>query len=286
MPSKVSKALELALSARDSALRLSSYLPGDHITCNFCGQRFVRIGADHSEGLHCPKCGAIARERTVYAAVLDQLDGLADREIVAGNPKLSELSVLEFSPRNNTVRRQIYRQTFKSYVASDFDLSAHAGDVIIDLSDRASVEKINEKFDIIILSHVVEHIPNYEAAIANLPLLLASGGKVLFQVPFLEGGYTKVTWDEFHGDNTRVYHRFGFDIVDDLLAVFPAVTVYLGLLDFPVTSHEVAKTKYDLLRRGALGCRVVEFGVAAMHEIGLGSPDLCEVIMLSGQANG
>ena len=48
----------------------------------------------------------------------------------------------------------------------------------------------------------------------------------------------------------------------------------------------MAKSKYDQLRNGELGCRVVEFGSAAMHEIGLGSPDLCEVIVLGGQATG
>jgi SAM-dependent methyltransferase len=276
------KALAFALSARDFALRLSSHLPGDHITCNFCGQRFVKIGADHSEGLHCPKCGAIARERTVYAAILDQYRGRSTHEIIAGNRKLAELSVLEFSPRNNEIRRDIYGQTFKNYVASDFDLSAHAGDVKIDLSDRDSVEKIATKFEVIILSHVLEHIPDFEAALDNLPLLLAPGGSVYFQVPFLEGGYTAVTWDEFHGDNTRVYHRFGFDVVLNLLQVFPAVTVYLGLLDFALTSSEVANSKYDQLRAGDLGCRIVEFGRDAMREFGLGSPDLCEVIVLNG----
>jgi hypothetical protein len=270
------------LSARDSALRLSSYLPGDHITCNFCGQRFKPVGAVHSEGLHCPKCGAIARERTVYAAVLDQLGGSPGSEIIAANPKLSSLTVLEFSPRNNEVRREIYRRSFKRYVASDFDLSAHVGDVIMDLSDEPSVTKITDKFDIIILSHVLEHIPNYKAAIANLPLLLAPGGKVFFQVPFLEVSYTKVTWDEFHGDDTRVYHRFGFDIVGDLVQIFPTVTLYVGLLDFPITSPEVATAKYDQLRDGALECRVVEFGRESMREMGLGNPDLCEVMMLSG----
>jgi SAM-dependent methyltransferase len=180
----------------------------------------------------------------------------------------------------------MYQRSFKRYVASDFDLSDHAGDVIIDLSDRQSVAKISDKFDIIILSHVVEHIPDYKAAIANLPLLLAPGGRVFFQVPFLEGAYTQVTWDEFHGDNTRVYHRFGFDIVGDVVSIFPAVTLYVGLLDFPITSHEVAKSKYDQLRDGALECRVVEFGRDAMREMGLGSPDLCEVMMLSGQGAG
>src|SRR5580658_2738383 len=154
MPSKPLKVREFLLGARDYALRLSAYLPGSHITCNFCGQMFVKIEADHSEGLHCPRCGAIARERTIYAAIIDQLGGRLGGEIIAGNPRLGQLSALEFSPRKNDVRRQIYGRTFKNYVASDFDLSAHAGDVVMDLSDRASVEKIVQKFDIIILSHV------------------------------------------------------------------------------------------------------------------------------------
>lgn len=268
------------MRGRDLVLRALAILPGPRITCNFCGQRFRRIGPDYSEALHCPRCGSVARERVVYEAILERFTSQRGNQVISGNAALRDLRVLEFSPRNNAVRRSTYLRTFKSYVASDFDQSAHVGDIQLDLSDAAAVAALAGSYDVIILCHVLEHIPEYRAAIANLARLVAPNGQVFFQVPFLEALYTQVTWDEFHGDHTRVFHRFGFDIITEFEPHFSEITLYLGARDAEVFSAGVNRAKYGYLPTMSSDCRIIEFGPEKLRENGLGSADLCEVLVL------
>jgi SAM-dependent methyltransferase len=242
---------------------------------------FPHLGPEHSEGLECPSCGSIARERVVYEAILRQFGGSLSATPIVGNSSLKAYTVLEFSPRSYTGRLPLYRSTFKEYVASDFDESAHRTDVKIDLLTPETYETLLGRFDIIICSHVLEHIPDYRRAIEGLSSLLSPTGKIFFQVPILEGHYTLITWDEFHGDNTRAYHRFGFDLAEEFLPLFPSITLYLGLREFKITSSEIKPTKYDYLQQENLPTKIVEFGSDAMDAKGLGCPDLCEVFVLS-----
>jgi SAM-dependent methyltransferase len=242
---------------------------------------FPHLGPEHSEGLECPSCGSIARERVVYEAILRQFDGSLSAAPIVRNSSLKAYTVLEFSPRSYTTRLPSNRGAFKEYVASDFDESAHRTDVKLDLLDPATYESLLGKFDIIICSHVLEHIPDYHRAIGGLWNLLSPAGKLFFQVPVLEGHYTPITWDEFHGDNTRAYHRFGFDIAEEFLPLFPSIVLYLGLREFKITSREIKPTKYDYLEQENLAIEIVEFGSEVIDAKGLGCPDLCEVFVLS-----
>jgi len=242
---------------------------------------FPHLGPEHSEGLECPSCGSIARERVVYEAILRQFDGSVSAAPIVRNSNLKAYTVLEFSPRSYTTRLPLYSSAFKEYVASDFDESAHRTDVKIDLLDPETYAGLLGKFDIIICSHVLEHIPDYHHAIGGLSSLLSPTGKLFFQVPILEGHYTPITWDEFHGDHTRAYHRFGFDLAEKFLPLFPSIALYLGLREFEITSREIKLTKYDSLQQGNLGIEIVEFGGEVMDAKGLGCPDLCEVFVLS-----
>jgi SAM-dependent methyltransferase len=264
---------------RNLAMRLASVLPGPKITCNFCGMAFRRFGRNHSEGLACVRCGSIARERVTYAAILNEFAADPD-SMILNNSELQDLRVLEFSPRSHLIRRSLYSKTFAEYVASDFDVAHHGGDIELDLTDLTSLQNYVGHFDVVICAHVLEHIQEYKSAIANLSRLLAPTGKVFFQVPILESEYTKITWDEFHGDHTRAYHRFGFDVVDDLIPSFSSIKVYVGLKKFPVILDEVSVNKYDYLWASKLKFEIKEFGAEALRSKGLGCPELCEVIVL------
>jgi SAM-dependent methyltransferase len=250
--------------------------PGQMINCNFCGRNFLRLTPDHSEFLGCPGCGAVARERTVYQALLHELD--RPEAIVSRNPHLAGLRLLEFSPRNYRIRLPIYRSTFAEYRASDFDLSAHRGDIKVDLTRPTDIEPIAGSFDVVICAHVLEHVLDYRTAIFHLAKLIKPGGLVLLQVPVLESRYTNITWDEFHGDNTRVYHRFSFDLAGELENAFTEVKIFVGQLKFEITSPEIHPQKYDFIRQGKVPYE--EFGPERMRRRGLGSPDLCEVFVL------
>lgn len=245
------------------------------IKCNFCGIIFLKLEPDHSEKNMCPLCGSVSRERVVYSAILNEYGDA--KGVYKGNPKLANLRVIEFSPRSYSERLDYYKKTHRQYVATDYDLSAHTGDMKVDITNAKDIKPLIGKFDVAIFTHVLEHIPNYKSAIENLRKIMAKNGVVILQVPVLEKGYTKVTWEEYHGDNTKVYHRFGFDLAEDLAKYFD-VTTYLGLLDFKISSPEIDPAKYNYLR--SKNAKVHQFGNELMKKYGLGSPDLCEAFVL------
>lgn len=249
------------------------------ITCNFCGTVFRKFQPGHPEALACPTCDAIARERVVYQCILNEINQRCAKVhlFFKGIPSASKLSLLECSPRYNDIRKQIYVETLGKYTASDYDMLAHRTDLKMDLTDEQDVAPFENSFDIIICAHVLEHIPDYRKALRNLNRLLTLGGFLVLQVPLLESRYTQVTWDEFHQDNTRVYHRFGFDLVFELDKVFHTVTPVVGLLDFEITSPEIKPDKYQALEGIRDRCMIL--GEDLLRFGGLGSPDLCDAIV-------
>ena len=254
-------------------------LKREKICCNFCDKKFERKGPDHSEFLPCPRCDSIARERVVYAALLSELN-----EDPAGpirdSQKTKQLHVLEFSPRSGGKRTTMNEASFKSYTSSDFDQRAHAANVTIDLTDTKTIKDHESKYDVVVFAHVLEHIPNYQQALKNLPKLLSAKGFVILQVPLLEAKYTKITWDEFHGDNTRAYHRFGFDLEKELIKYFNEVRLYVCDKDPTFKSSEAKADKYSYLQSSIM--KVVEFGEEASRQNGFGCAELCDAFILKG----
>ncbi len=258
---------------------LANVIQDSLILCNFCAAVFRKTDPVHSEFLSCPICGAIARERVTYQCILDEIQRRTGELAIflRDSPLFKSLRLLELSPRYNPNRRQIYLDTLGEYLASDFDLSSHRGDIQLDLTNPDDIALYKDHFDVVICSHVLEHIPNYEAAIYNLHSLLAPGGFLILQVPLLERQYVKVTGDEFHGDNTRVFHRFGFDLQIELNQIFPSSKSVVGLLDFPITSPEIDLEKYAWLKEHRDDCIIL--GESKMKYFGLGMPDLCDAFL-------
>jgi SAM-dependent methyltransferase/uncharacterized Zn-finger protein len=258
---------------------LGNVAADDLIICNFCGTVFRRSGHDHSESLNCPYCDAIARERVGYQCVLDEIRRLTGIVylFLRQAKEMKRFTLLECSPRLNQNRREIYDTTLSKYFASDYDMQSHRADLKVNLTDAESLRPLGSAFDIIICSHILEHIPDFRGALKNLHHLLAPGGFLVLQVPLLESSYVSVTWDEFHQDNTRVYHRFGFDLLDALDAQFSRVTPVVGLLEFKITSPEIKAGKYDMLK--SMRDRVSILGESRLRYNGLGSPDLCDAFV-------
>ena len=86
-----------------------------------------------------------------------------------------------------------------------------------------------------------------------------------------------MTWDEFHGDHTRVYHRFGFDLLMELDQIYSTALAVVGMLDFQITSQEISIEKYKPLEDIKDRCLVL--GEDLVNFYGLGSPDLCDAFI-------
>ncbi len=279
----------LKMLGRD-ANRTQSNIPsnllsdGAHV-CNFCATVFQSSPDQwHPECLACPECDAIGRERFVYHCLSCELPPTEPKipyPFVRAHPALQTSRLLEFSPRHNPRRRSIYEETCLSYQASDFDCRGHKADFKLDLTDDQGVGFYTGRFDVVICAHVLEHIPDYRAALVNLRRLLSKNGFLILQIPLQEKSYTQVTWDEFHGDKTRVFHRFAFDIVADLADIFDSVKVMIAEKIDVVSHPEINPQKYDYLHSHP-DIHPVEAGEQLCRLYGLGPMEYCDAFILRG----
>ena len=95
------------------------------------------------------------------------------------------------------------------YMASDYDERAHKANVRLDVQ---ALDLPDQSLDVILTPHVLEHVPDTDRALSELRRVLAPGGRMFLQVPVLQGLTAPPTEPEFHGDNTPVFWRFGFDL--------------------------------------------------------------------------
>ena len=162
--------------------------------CRWRGDAFD--GPAHVELALCPQCGSNGRDRFLHWC-------LAER--VALGP---ELRIIECSPRMGAAYRAAM-STWFFYRTSDFDLRAHAGNLRLDLQ---AIDLPDACVDVLVCAHVLEHVPDTGKALAELRRVVAPGGHLLLQVPVLQAATAPPETPEFHGDDTPVFWRFGFDL--------------------------------------------------------------------------
>jgi SAM-dependent methyltransferase len=165
--------------------------------CNICrwtGPAFD--GVAHCESALCPRCGSNARDRFLFWC------------FVRRTPRQPGLRVLETSPRLGSGYRNAMERWF-SYRCSDFDERAHRADLHLDLQQMALPDA---SVDVLLTPHVLEHVPDTEAALAEIARVLAPGGRMYLQVPVLQGRTAPPEQPEFHADDTPVFWRFGYDL--------------------------------------------------------------------------
>lgn len=159
----------------------------------------------------CPQCGSIARDRFLLLSFFSRTRLRRD------------LRILETSPRLGDAYRRMMRRSF-SYTACDFDLSAHEGDIRIDLQN---IDLPDGSIDILLTPHVLEHVPDTTRALEEIFRVLAPGGRMYLQVPLCRGATSVPIEPEFHADNTPVFFNFGWDLTDSIRSAGFDVTVLL-----------------------------------------------------------
>jgi hypothetical protein len=141
---------------------------GDAVLCPCCGgrfSRFVAVGA-RSRAAACPGCDSRERQRLLYMYLRDQTSLFSDR-----------LRVLHVAPED-CLQPTLTRLGNLDYVSAD--MSSRSAMVRMDITD---IQFPDDSFDVILCSHVLEHVGDDGRALCELRRILKPGGWAILQVP-------------------------------------------------------------------------------------------------------
>lgn len=169
--------------------------------CRWQGTSFE--GVPHCESATCPQCGAIGRDRWLFHCLTTYVTGIG-----------KQTRLMETSPRMGDAYKDAMAVRV-DYLASDYDQRAHKADIAIDLQ---KIDLPDASLDVVMTSHVLEHVPDTDAALSEIRRVLKPGGSLVLLVPVLQGATAPPAEPEFHGDDTPVFWRFGLDLTDTLRA--------------------------------------------------------------------
>ena len=125
-----------------------------------------RITGSGKRLTRCPQCQSYDRERLVYLYLQRQ-----------GRLTTPGLRILHIAPEDR-VRRVLERLPSVEYVIGD--ISPGKGMQRVDIRD---IEFADERFDLIICNHVLEHVEEDTRALGELLRVLRTGGLAILQTP-------------------------------------------------------------------------------------------------------
>lgn len=142
---------------------------GHKFTCPCCQGTFRKLltyGANARPNAKCPKCGLLARHRLIWLFLKNETGLFAD-----------ETSLLHFAPEE-FFQKQFRLMTNLSYVSAD--LNSPNAMLKMDITDISFRDNV---FDMILCSHVLEHIQDDRKAMSEMFRVLKSGGLLIAVVP-------------------------------------------------------------------------------------------------------
>ncbi len=144
------------------------WFAGSRVECPLCERRFSRWRGDMGLG-DCPYCGSAPRHRLLKLSLTREW-GYRPRP----------LDVLHFAPEWGAERSFRKNPKVGRYVT--VDLSAPGVDVHCDIT---SLDFADNEFDVVVCSHVLEHVRDDRRAMAELHRVLRPGGVAYIQVPYV-----------------------------------------------------------------------------------------------------
>jgi SAM-dependent methyltransferase len=140
---------------------------GRRLECPVCGGRFRRMR--HGRGrrdVQCPRCGSYERVRALWLFLRDQTDlGEGSRRVLHFAPEPSIAAVIGALPG-------------VEYLSADLNPG-----VAMEVADITAIPHPDGSFDVIVCSHVLEHVPDDRKAMAEVFRVLRPGGAAYFMQP-------------------------------------------------------------------------------------------------------
>ncbi len=181
-------------------------LRGRNVYCPVCNRHFRHfLSFNNRPNVRCPRCDSLERHRAAISVWSAQLGLFTEA-----------LRVLHVAPEWALAR--ILRQLPNlDYVTGD--LQPGRADLILDLT---AIEAPDDSFDVVLCSHVLEHIPDDRRALAEIRRVLRSSGQAFLVVPY-DRSRTEIYEDSSitdpegrqaafgQFDHVRWYSRQGFE---------------------------------------------------------------------------
>lgn len=123
----------------------------------------------NEEQYSCPHCGASDRDR-LYALYLDE-------KVPQYHPE-DKILLLDIAPSSALSH---FIEKFKQVDHRTADLLVEGTDLIVDITNMPEIE--SDSYDILICSHVLEHVSNDNKALSELYRVLKPGGWGIIMVP-------------------------------------------------------------------------------------------------------
>ncbi|MDZ4769079.1 MAG: methyltransferase domain-containing protein [Chloroflexota bacterium] len=155
----------------------------------------------------CPSCDSRSRHRGLWIVLESVLHDLPSGELLIFAPERILVSRITMLAPDRTLR------------TTDF----YNQDVDYPGEDIQKLTFTEGRFAFLMCNHVLEHVPDDNAAISECARILAPGGTAIFTIP---GDYPKretVTFDQ--PDSNGHLRHYGMDIIDRFEAAFSAVEV-------------------------------------------------------------
>ena len=148
---------------------------GDRYECPCCQGTFSRFADFHGSGAtypesRCPRCGSLQRQRVLWLFIERETDLLS-----------RPIRVLQIAPDFAFFRR-LHKAPRVDYVTGDLQMSPM-------ITDRIDITRIpfgGDSFDLILCSHVLEHVPDDRRALEELHRVLKPDGVALLQHPLVD----------------------------------------------------------------------------------------------------
>jgi len=152
--------------------------------CPCCGYvgKFRSFGSDARPGAQCPACLSLERHRLLRLAVIQGVLSFDGKRI------------LHFAPEE-AVTAEVRKAKTVAYETADLV----PGRAMVTL-DIENIDRTAEAYDLIICSHVLEHVDDRKA-FAEMFRILAPGGLLVALVPVIEG------WSTTYEDSSKTSEK-------------------------------------------------------------------------------
>ncbi|QWT18407.1 class I SAM-dependent methyltransferase [Bacillus sp. NP157] len=197
--------------------------------------RVLEMAGSDLDHFECPRCGASDRMRHL----------LHYMETLGYPARFRDARVLHFAPERQLVER-ILAAAPQRYVRADIAPSSPE----IEAVDMTAMSFAEGSFDLVIANHVLEHVGDLPAAMAELARVLAPGGLAILQTPFSRRLTRRLEDPGILSDEARLVmygqedhvRLFGADIADEL--------AQLSGLASRVRGHDAVLPGVDPVRHG------------------------------------